>query len=179
MKEYTDSVKSISFSPDDKYLASVSGAGRVNLWSVDGWELIQTVKGESSLYDVIFAIDGKTLITGANNGSLQIHDVHQITSFSTIEIHKGSVTSLDLLNNGMLFVSSARSHHHYAFSWINIWNIPSWDKVNNVTTFESQINGYINKILISYEGKYLASVGSRVSVWEMPQGWYYWGLSCR
>lgn len=178
LTEYTDSVKSISFSPDDKCLVSVSETGRINLWSVDGWELIQTVKGEASLYDVVFATDSKTLITGTNNG-LQIHDVPQITSFSTIEIRKGRVTSLDLLNNGMLFVSSVIQNHF--LSWINIWNTPSWDKVNNITTFESQINGHINKIRISYEGKYLASVGSRakawerpVNVWEMPQGWDYW-----
>lgn len=178
LTEYTDSVESISFSPDDKYLASVSGSGRINLWSVDGWELIQTVEGEAGLYDVVFATDGKTLITGTNNG-LQIHDVHQITAFSTIEIRNGGVTSLDLLNDGMLFVSSATKYSlggsTQSVSWINIWNTPSWDKVSNITTFESRINGYINKILISYEGKYLASVGSRVSVWEMPQGWYYWG----
>ena len=173
LTEYTDSVKSMLFSPDDKYLASVSWAGRINLWSVDGWELIQTVKGETSLYDVVFATDGKTLITGTDNGILQIHDVPQITSFSTIEIRKGRVTSLDLLNNnGMLFVSSVSQNHF--LSWINIWNTPSWDKMNNITTFESQINGHINKILISYEGKYLASVSSRVNVWEMPQGWHYW-----
>jgi len=58
LAKHEDQVYSVSFSPDGSYLASGSIDKNLYIWSVQDGSLIKTFKGEGSVYDVSWNIEG-------------------------------------------------------------------------------------------------------------------------
>ena len=73
---HTDQVRSVAFSPDGRYLASVGQEAGVKLWEVASGREITTIAGKASGYfSVVFSADGKYLLAGGGEGVLELFDV--------------------------------------------------------------------------------------------------------
>ena len=62
-------VRAVTFSPDDRYLASSHYNGEVKVWDVSTWELLRTIPAGD--YDIAFSPDGK-MIAGTGNGYVNL-----------------------------------------------------------------------------------------------------------
>ena len=62
-------VRSVTFSSDDRYLASSHYNGEVKVWDVLTWELLHTIPAGD--YDIAFSPDGK-MIAGTGNGYVNL-----------------------------------------------------------------------------------------------------------
>ncbi len=66
LKNHSNWVKSVAFSPDGKYLASGSYDNTVKLWSVESQKEVVTLQGHSDwVTSVAFSPDGKYLASGS------------------------------------------------------------------------------------------------------------------
>jgi WD40 repeat protein len=72
-KGHANGVRSISFSPDGKRLATGSEDRLVKIWDADTHQELITFKGHSDhVYSVAFSPDGRTLATGSRDKTAQI-----------------------------------------------------------------------------------------------------------
>ena len=63
-------VRAVTFSPDDRYLASSHYNGEIKLWNVSDWERLHTIP-QAGDYDIAFSPDGK-MIASTNNGDVSL-----------------------------------------------------------------------------------------------------------
>ena len=179
LNQHRDAVNSVAFSPDGEFLASVSNCGRVNLWQTDRWELIQSFENRSRASDVVFSSDSRSLISCYSNGNVIVHDVPRISAHTIVRTYTGRCTSLTLVEDGTLFVtivaeSAGGIPIGFGDSWIDIWRIADRTRVS-IDAFNRKFDhGHLRKTSVSSDGKFLAAVGSSISIWKMPQGRHYW-----
>jgi len=103
IKEHSDAVYGLAFSPDGTMLASVSADRAMKIFDVDNGKLLYTL-GEATdwLYAVAWSPDGKYLVTGGVDKSVRVYEVgnRSLTGLGSPKIrqsvfaHEGAVQRL-------------------------------------------------------------------------------------
>ena len=76
-------IGAIAFSPDSQTFASGGSEGNIKLWSVSNWKVIRNFKDVSSISDLAFSLDGKSLVSAGYAVAVwSVEDSKIITSFS-------------------------------------------------------------------------------------------------
>ena len=76
LEGHDSEVRSVSFSPDGKTLASGSYDKTIKLWEVATGKLITTLKGyDTPVWSVSFSPDGKTLASGSSDKTIKLWEV--------------------------------------------------------------------------------------------------------
>src|SRR5919199_90398 len=105
-QEHSDSVTSISFSPDGKKLASASEDGTVRIWHLNG-TLPKTLKNTDSfikVWDVKFGANSKTLASADERGRVVLWNLDHSTEFPILE-HDTKATSVSFSTDGEMLAS--------------------------------------------------------------------------
>ncbi len=73
LQGHSDSINSVAFSPDGKYLASGSLDDTVKLWSVESHKEITTLQGHDNIvFSVAFSPDGKYLASSSEDKTVKL-----------------------------------------------------------------------------------------------------------
>jgi WD40 repeat protein len=76
LRGHSDSITSIAFSPDSKYLASGSQDKTVKLWSVESQKEVTSLLGHNNkITSVTFSPDGKYLASGSQDKTVKLWSV--------------------------------------------------------------------------------------------------------
>ena len=173
LTQHSARVNSVAFSSDDNYLASVSADRKVILWQVNSWEPLQLASVPMEAQDVIFAEDISQLIVGCRDGILRLFRIPELDKYTQTEVGLGSITSLNLSNDGRLFASSVRRPQHSYSSTISVWNTSNMQKISVNSWSGISGKGYIKRAIISSDLQYFAAVSDTIDVWTMPQARSY------
>ncbi|MDW8030108.1 MAG: WD40 repeat domain-containing protein, partial [Armatimonadota bacterium] len=115
---HTDSVTSVSFSPDGQILASGSWDKTIKLWRVSDGSLIGTLTGHTNwVRSVSFSPDGQILASGSNDKTIKLWRVSDGSLIGTLTGHTFWVTSVSFSPDGQILASG---------SWdntIKIWQV--------------------------------------------------------
>ena len=112
-------VRSVTFSSDDRYLASSHYNGEVKVWNVSDWELLRTMPAGD--YDIAFSPDGK-MIAGTGNGSVNLWWVEGGTKVAQLPGPTDWMHPVDFSHDGVLLAVGAEDR------FVRLYNIEDVEK---------------------------------------------------
>ncbi|HAG85168.1 MAG TPA: hypothetical protein DCL61_29470, partial [Cyanobacteria bacterium UBA12227] len=148
LEGHSDTVYSISFSPDGQMIASASGDGTVKLWELDGTLLHTFQANRVGLYSVSFSPDGQTIISAGADGILKLWKLDG-TLLHTFEGHGGGTYSVNFSPNGQVIASAGDD------GAVKIWKLDG----TLLHTFEGH-TGQIYTVCFSPDGHTIASANA-------------------
>ncbi|WP_341732678.1 NACHT domain-containing protein [Microcoleus sp. EPA2] len=112
------SVRSVTFSPDGKLLATGDSDGVVRLWEASSGREILTCKGHTNVVEsVAFSPDGEILASGSYENTIKLWDVKTGECLKVLQGHTGSVMSVTFYPDGNILASGSFD------CTIRLWNI--------------------------------------------------------
>ncbi|MEO1761533.1 MAG: hypothetical protein AAFR83_06060, partial [Cyanobacteria bacterium J06629_18] len=162
-KGHSDGVVSVSFSPDDKLLASASYDKSVKLWSLNPPKLPVLVGHKDRVLSVAWSPDGKTLASSSRDNTVKLWQKQQNnTEFSTrfyktLSGHKDRVTSVSFHPEGQILASASYDK-----------TIKLWQQNGKLLKTLQGHNDKITSISFSPDGQLLASASQdkTVKLWS-------------
>ncbi|GAB1543028.1 hypothetical protein NUACC21_57020 [Scytonema sp. NUACC21] len=157
LKGHQATVTSVSFSPNDKLLATVSEDKTVKIWSISGQQL-QTIKGHTStITSVSFSPNGRLLATASKDKTVKIWKVKDGRLMRTFNAIAVNVTSVSFSPNGKILAVSDGTT-------VKMWSLSSGEKFN-------QLDGHttnITSVSFSPDGNFIASADNddTVKLWR-------------
>ncbi len=107
-------VRSVTFSSDDRYLASSYYGWNVKVWNVSDWELLRTMPAGD--YDIAFSPDGK-MIAGTGNASVNLWRVEEGTKVAELPGPTDWMHPVDFSHDGGLLAVGAED------GFVRLYNI--------------------------------------------------------
>ncbi len=160
---YIYAIQSIAFSPDGKFIASVSNTNTdrsLKVWNVQSATCLDNFSERSkTLTAVAFSPDGKTIVTGGSDCTLKLWDIQNQQCFKTFKGHKKWVHSVAFSPDGKMLVSGSDD-----FS-VKLWAV---EETTCLRTFLGHAD-YIWTVAFSPNGKIVAS-GSfdcSIKLWDI------------
>ena len=115
---HSEGVRSVSFSPNDKVLASGGNGNTIKIWDVSSGENIFTLRGhENSVVCVEFHPSGNLLASGGDDGVCIIWNVHTGERVHTLVGPNLWVRSISFSYDGKILASAG------ADSIVRLWDV--------------------------------------------------------
>ncbi|MCG2676857.1 WD40 repeat domain-containing protein [bacterium] len=157
-------IRSVSFSPDGKYIASAGGDGdnRIKLWSVESGECVKTLVGHTNaVTSVSFSPDGKYIASGSWDRTIKLWSVVTGKCIKTLK-GKIGVESISFSPDGRYVASGSMVDP------IKLWSVESGECIKTLKgpALATRI------VLFSPDGKYIASGSDSgtIELWSVESG---------
>jgi hypothetical protein len=171
LANHTRWTTALAFSPDGKLLASVGGEsllyrpGDVRLWDAATGAQKAALDGhDSSVWSVAFSADGKTLATGAYDGTVKLWDVATGKEKESFAAHPHWVKGVAFVpTTGQLATAGEDGT-------VKLWDL-SGDDPTEKQTLKGHA-GAVNAVLFTPDGKQAitASDDKTIQVWDLAKG---------
>jgi WD40 repeat protein len=158
------SVNTVSFSPDNKLIASASSDGVVKLWLPNGKLFKALNKHKSDVNDIVFSRDGKLIATAGSDKTINIWSREGQLIKTLMDNDK--LLSLSFSPDSRLIGSASNGHV------IKIWQVSDGKLL---TTLKTENQGQIYKFLkvrFSPNGRFIAAASTdyTIKIWEARNG---------
>ncbi|MDP8238596.1 MAG: WD40 repeat domain-containing protein [Candidatus Hatepunaea meridiana] len=157
-----NTIHSVAYSPDGKWLATGGDDYTIRIYSTDTWELVHTLKGHSYwVFSVCFSPDGSTLASGSWK-EIKLWRVSDGSEIRKIKGHSSHVFSVCFSPDGSMLASGSQDKS------IKLWRVSDWSKIRIIKGHLS----FINSVCFSPDGSTLASgnTDNSVKLWRVSDG---------
>jgi len=143
LKGHTNSVRSVSFSPDGRRIVSGSDDNSVRVWDSLTGEVQNVLEGHmNSVWSVAFSPDGRRIVSGSEDNSVRVWDS------STREVHNVLKGHMNLVRAvGRCIVSGPSD------KLVQVWD-SSTGEVQNVLEGHTNL---VSSVAFSPDGRHIAS----------------------
>ena len=160
------SVRSLSFRPDGKTLASGLSDGTIRIWDAQTDELLRTFVGHASgVENIAYHPDGKTLASsGRLDGNIRIWDADTGELLHTLTGHTGWIHNFSFRADGRTLASASHDET------IRIWDANTGEHLHTLTGH----TGAVYSVSFHPNGKTIASVSedATLRIWDAMTGTY-------
>lgn len=163
----------VAFSPDGAVLASGSADRTIRIRPVAGItpmglevervHRLQRLEGhEAEVLSLAFTPDGETLISGSNDRSLRVWDIHHGQCLQQLVGHRSGVSSLAISPDGEILASGSFDRT------VRLWSLVQHQPL-------AELSGHragVLSVVFSPDGQRLASAGNdkQIRLWEVASG---------
>ncbi len=162
--EHDLQVMTISFSPNEKLMASGSIDSTIKLWNVADRKVIKTLEGhENMVYSTAFSPDGRLLASGSWDNTVKLWDVDTGSVVETFEGHEDSVMEIAFSPDGKFLASVSLDKK------LILWDVHNRRRF---AVLRAEDQAQLFSVAFSLDGKQLASGGMdrKVRFWSVPAG---------
>jgi serine/threonine protein kinase len=160
---HSDSVLSVAYSPDGRYLASGSGDNTIKIWEVATGKELRTLTGHSSgVYSVVYSPDGRYLASGGGDNTIKIWEVATGKQLRTLTGHSSRSLSVVYSPDSRYLASASIDNT------IKIWEVATGKELRTLTGHFSGVYS----VVYSPDSRYLASASAdnTIKIWEVATG---------
>ena len=152
-------VRSVSFSPDGRLLAS-GGGGLVRVWEVESGREVRRLEHGVEVESVSFSPDGRLLASGGRDMVVRVWEVESGREVRRM-VHRVWVESVSFSPDGRLLASGGVD------GVVRVWDAESGRGVRGM-----EHGAWVWSVSFSPDGRFLASGGADgvVRVWEVESG---------
>jgi WD40 repeat protein/serine/threonine protein kinase len=161
-------VSVLKFSPDGRYLASLSFPDVVTVWDVDQWIIVRQISGVrlagAHKGTLDFSPDGRTLVVGDANHHLQVVDIATgSTVFDIPQAHSEGITAVAWSPNGSVIATGSG----YNGGPIRLWDAASGKALEPLEGHTS----WISELVFSADSQrlYSSSADQTIRIWDVEQ----------
>ena len=162
---YTTLAGTVSFSPDDKILASTHDDRVIRLWDIKTGKCIKTLSGHKHIiWQAIFSLDGKLLASGSSDKTIKIWNLKTGKCLKTLEAGNNNWIFVVTFTHDDKFIIAAGTDYT-----VKIWEVATGRLVKILKGHTSLIAGIaLNPKMLNI----LASVSAdrTIRVWNIDTG---------
>jgi WD40 repeat protein len=158
LNEYTKTVTSVAFSPDEQTLASGSWDKTIKLWDLRTGRLIRTLTGHSNwVWSVAISPNGQTLVSSSSDGTIKLWNLRTGQLIRTLTEIKDGASSFAISADGQT-VATARE------KTIKLWNLRTGELLGTLSSSDR-----VGSLTLSPDGQILANRLGGGSYYELSQ----------
>jgi len=152
----------VTVSLDGSRIASTHHGNLIRLWDARSGRLLGELGARRPVFSVLFARDGRALVVGAWDGSIDVWDLATRARLSTLEGHSQRVNSLTLGADGSLFASASND------GTVRLWDV---GVAHCLATFDAG-HGPVRNAVFAPDGTRLVAFHDDGSLEEWDLGCY-------
>ncbi len=103
---HDNSVNTVAFSPDGKYVISGGSDGTARVWETQTGNFIALMTHDNSVNTVAFSPDGKYVLSGSDDGTARVWET-QTGNFIALMTHDNSVNAVAFSPDGKYVLSGS------------------------------------------------------------------------
>jgi WD40 repeat protein/transcriptional regulator with XRE-family HTH domain len=160
-RAHADMVRTLTFSPDGRTLASGSWDGAVKLWDVASGALRWSGRHTSQVESVAFVPDGSMLASGGNDATVRLWDRRSGTQLQTLP-HPGPISGISWGPDGHLLATGDRE------GGIRLWEVQQSGPGISVQELAGHTT-WVDSLAFAPDGSMLASASwdGTVKLWDI------------
>ncbi|KJU86571.1 repeat-containing protein [Candidatus Magnetobacterium bavaricum] len=156
-------VRSVSYSPDGKFIASGSFDNTVKIWDTSMGVLLRTLSGHDNwVKSVSYSPDGRFIASGSFDNTVKIWDASTGTLIRTLSGHDNGVESVSYSIDGRFIASGSGD------KTVKIWDASTGALIRTLSGHTKTVRS----ISYSPDGRFIASGSgdNTVKVWDISTG---------
>jgi WD40 repeat protein len=155
-------INSLAFSPNGQQLATAAGS-TIKIWDIATRREGHTFREpapDTNFWCAAFAPDGKTLVSGSNNGAVRFWDLPSGRLVTSRRGHSAGVNAVVFSADGKTLATGSEDH------LVKLWSVPT---AREVVTLRGHAYA-VKAVAFSPQGDLLASSGADTTVrlWRAP-----------
>jgi WD40 repeat protein len=172
LEGHTDTVESLSFSPDGKTLASACHRDSIKLWDVTTGGNTGTMKNADPYFweTVAFSPDGKTLASGGSYHKVKLWDVRTLKGTLLLDKRRQCLAPWVMFSaDGKILASGVPCH-----GYMELFDMPSGKTRPKLVTAEEDQPWYLLAMTITPDSKTLIATyyPDQIMRWDLATGKY-------
>ncbi|MFN6479452.1 hypothetical protein [Nostoc sp. DedQUE07] len=158
LEGHSDTVTSVSFSPDGKLIASGSADGMVIIWNRDGRKIKDFKAHEKKITRLCFSPNSQNILTASEDKTFKLWRLEN-KEITTFKGHEDEITNFSFSPDGQKVISGSKD------KTLRLWNLDGTE----IKTFRGH-KQRISSVSFSTDGKIIASASEEdkmIKLWNM------------